>query len=71
MKEASLNMIPIEDYRKLVKENADLKEKEVKYQETIRHLKNSMDLEKKNGRSLRAEKVNVMMQRNELEEFFL
>jgi hypothetical protein len=30
-----------------------------------------MDLEKKNTRTLRADKVNFMMQRNELEEFFL
>jgi len=30
-----------------------------------------MDQERKNARSLRAEKVNFMTQRNELEEFFL
>ena len=61
----------MEEYRKIVRENAELKEKEVKYVETIRHLKNQIDTEKKNARSLRADKVNFMMQRNELEEFFL
>ena len=30
----------MEEYRKIVRENAELKEKEVKYVETIRHLKN-------------------------------
>ena len=54
-----------------MQENAELKDKEVKYVETIRHLKNQIDCEKKNARSLRAEKVNFIMQRNELEEFFL
>lgn len=66
-----MNSVSIEEYRKIVKENAELKEREVKYVETIRHLKNSIDSEKKNARSLRADKVNFMMQRNELEEFFL
>lgn len=61
----------MEEYRKIVRENAELKEREVKYAETIRHLKNQIDSEKKNARSLRADKVNFMMQRNELEEFFL
>jgi hypothetical protein len=65
------NSISIEEYRKIVKENAELKEREVKYVETIRHLKNQIDSEKKNARSMRADKVNFMMQRNELEEFFL
>jgi hypothetical protein len=32
--------VSIEDYRKIIQENAELKEKEVKYVETIRHLKN-------------------------------
>jgi hypothetical protein len=32
--------VPIEEYRKLVRENAELREKEVKYVDTIRHLKN-------------------------------
>jgi hypothetical protein len=48
-----------------------LREKEVKYVDTIKHLKNQIDSEKKNARSLRAEKVNFIMQKNELEEFFL
>lgn len=65
------NSISIDEYRKIVKENAELKEREVKYVETIRHLKNQIDSEKKNARSMRADKVNFMMQRNELEEFFL
>eukprot|EP00347_Sterkiella_histriomuscorum_P002600 403367516 len=64
-------MVSIEEYRKIVQENAELKDREIKYAETIRHLKNQIDSEKKNARSLRAEKVNFMMQRNELEEFFL
>jgi hypothetical protein len=51
----------MEEYRKIVKENAELKEREVKYVETIRHLKNQIDTEKKNARSLRADKVNFMM----------
>jgi hypothetical protein len=55
----------------VVSENAELKEREMKYAETIRHLKNQIDAEKKNAKSLRADKVNFMMQRNELEEFFL
>ena len=55
----------------MVRENAELKDKELKYIETIRHMKNQSDNEKKNLRSLRAEKVNFMSQRNELEEFFL
>jgi hypothetical protein len=63
--------VSIDDYRKIVRENAELKEKEIKYVETIRHLKNQIDAEKKNARTLRADKVNFMMQRNELEEFFL
>ena len=54
-----------------MRENAELKEKEFKYTETIRHLKNQIDTEKKNTRGIRADKVNFMMQRNELEEFFL
>ena len=61
----------MEEYRKVVRENAELKDKELKYIETIRHMKNQSDNEKKNLRSLRAEKVNFMSQRNELEEFFL
>lgn len=61
----------MDDYRKIVQENAEIKERELKYAETIRHLKNQIDTEKKNARSLRADKVNFMMQRNELEEFFL
>jgi len=65
------NAIPVDEYRKVVQENAELKERELKYAETIRHLKNQIDQEKKNARSLRADKVNFMMQRNELEEFFL
>ena len=68
---AGSGTVSIDEYRKLVQENAELKEREVKYAETIRHLKNTIDSEKKNARSLRAEKVNFMMQRNELEEFFL
>ena len=64
-------MISIEEYRKIVIENAELKDNELKYVETIKHLKNQIDSEKKNSRSLRADKVNFMMQRNELEEFFL
>ena len=63
--------VPMDDYLKLVRENAELKDKEMKYIETIRHLKNQNDVEKKQMRSLRAEKVNFMAQRNELEEFFL
>lgn len=43
----------------------------MKYAETISHLKHQVDVEKKNLRGLRAEKVNFMSQRNELEEFFL
>jgi len=54
-------MVSIEEYRKIVHENAELKEREIKYTETIRHLKNQIDSEKKNARSLRAEKVNFMM----------
>lgn len=65
------NSVSVEEYRKVIQENAELKDRELKYAETIRHLKNQIDSEKKNARSLRAEKVNFMMQRNELEEFFL
>lgn len=61
----------IEDYRKLAKENAELKERELKYVDTIKHLKSSIDVEKKHARSLKADKVNFLTQRNELEEFFL
>ena len=43
-----------------MRENAELKDKEVKYVETIRHLKNQIDFEKKNTRTIRAEKVNFM-----------
>jgi hypothetical protein len=52
--------VSIEEYRKIVRENAELKDKEIKYAETIRHLKNQLDIEKKNTRSIRAEKVNFM-----------
>jgi len=34
------NAVPMEEYRKLLRENAELKDKEIKYAETIRHLKN-------------------------------
>ena len=61
----------IEEYRKVVRENAELKDKELKYIDTIKHLKNQIDNEKKNARNLKSEKVNFMSQRNELEEFFL
>jgi hypothetical protein len=64
-------MVPMDEYRKIVRENAELKDKEFKYVETIKHLKNQIDMEKKNARSLRADKVNFTTQRNELEEFFL
>lgn len=67
----SYNTVSLEDYQRIVKENAELKAKEHKYVETINHLKSQIDLEKKNTRTLRADKVNFMMQRNELEEFFL
>ena len=61
----------MDEYRKIVRENAELKDKEMKYTDTIRHLKSQIELQKKNGRSLIADKVNFMTQRNELEEFFL
>lgn len=61
----------MEEYRKIVRENAELKDREMKYVDTIKHLKNQIDSEKKNARCLRADKVNFMTQRNELEEFFL
>jgi hypothetical protein len=64
-------MVSMEEYRKIVRENAEFKEKELKYVDTIKHLKNQIDSEKKNTRSLKANKVNFMTQRNELEEFFL
>lgn len=48
----------MEEYRKVIRENAELKDKEFKYIDTIKHLKNQIDLEKKNSRSLRADKVN-------------
>jgi hypothetical protein len=63
--------VSLEEYRKVVRENAELKEKELKYVDTIKHLKNTIDNEKKHARSLRADKVNFLTQRNELEEFFL
>ena len=43
-------MVSLDEYRKLVRENAELKEKEVKYVETVRHLKNQIDQEKNNSR---------------------
>ena len=63
--------VSIEAYRQLVRENAEMKNKELKYAETIRHLKNQLDTERKMARNLRADKVNFMTHRNELEEFFL
>lgn len=36
----SQKTISIEEYRKIVRENAELKDKELKYIETIKHLKN-------------------------------
>jgi hypothetical protein len=53
--------IPIEEYKKLLLENNDLKEREIKYVETVRHLKNQIDSEKKNARTLKADKVNFMI----------
>ncbi len=50
----------MEEYRKIVRENAELKDRELKYAETIKHLKSQIDLEKKNSRSLRADRVNFM-----------
>ena len=50
----------MEEYRRVLRENTELKDKEEKYVETIKHLKHQIDLEKKNSRSLRAEKVNFM-----------
>lgn len=43
-----------------MRENAELKEKELKYVDTIKHLKNTIDNEKKHARSLRADKVNFL-----------
>lgn len=63
--------VSMEQYQALLKENAELKEKEVKHVDTIRQLKTQLDFEKKGTRNMRAEKVNIMTQRNELEEFFL
>ena len=50
----------MDEYRKIVRENAELKDKEMKYTDTIRHLKSQIELQKKNGRSLIADKVNFM-----------
>ena len=61
----------MEEYNRLLKENQELRDKENKYVDTIKHLKNQIDNEKKYARSLRADKVNFMTQKNELEEFFL
>ena len=55
----------------LVKENADLRNREAKHIDTVKQLKTQLDQEHKQLRQMRAEKVNFLSQRNELEEFFL
>lgn len=45
---------------KLQREVHELKDKESKYIDTIKHLKNQIDNEKKHARVLRADKVNFM-----------
>ena len=61
----------MERYLALVKENADLRNREAKHVDTVRQLKGQLDQEHKQLRQMRAEKVNFLSQRNELEEFFL
>ena len=65
------NSVPMERYLALVKENADLRNREAKHVDTVRQLKGQLDQEHKQLRQMRAEKVNFLSQRNELEEFFL
>jgi len=65
------NGVPMEKYLALVKECADFKNRELRHIDTIKQLKSQLDQERKQMRQMRAEKVNFLTQKNELEEFFL
>lgn len=43
---------------------------EKRYKETIGHIKNQLDMEKKNIKQLKTAKQNYMLEKGELEEFF-
>ena len=49
----------------------ELKQREDRYEETIRHLKNQMELMKKSTVKLKREKVLFRQDKTDLEEFFL
>ena len=63
--------VSYEEYAAILRENAELKERETRYLETIKHVKNQMESDKRKFRNINAERVAQIAQKNELEDFFL
>lgn len=55
----------------VLQENKEMKMREEMYEETIRHLRNQMDLLKKSSVKLKRDKVKFSQDKTDLEEFFL
>lgn len=55
----------------VLQENKEMKMREDMYEETIRHLRNQMDLLKKSSVKLKRDKVKFSQDKTDLEEFFL
>jgi len=54
-----------------MQENREMKMREDRYEETIRHLRNQMELVKKSSVKLKRDKVKFSQDKTDLEEFFL